>query len=60
MISVHPHTDVQQVSKGIVQKGQQIGEHTGILVSADGEANLLSLSGPERDFLPNLGQSKGC
>lgn len=60
MTSVHPHTDVQQVSKGIVQKGQQIGEHTGILVSADGEANLLSLSGPECDFLPNLGQSKGC
>jgi len=35
MTSVHPLTDVQQVPqipKGIVQKGQLIGKHTGILV----------------------------
>lgn len=60
MASVHPHTDVQQVSKGIVQKGQQIGQHTGILVSADEESNVLSHPGPGCGFLPNLGQSQGC
>ena len=66
MTLVYLLTDVQQVpqvSKGIMQKDQQIGKHTGILVlsvSAEGEANLLSLPAPGCDILPNLGQAKGC
>lgn len=66
MTSVHPLTDVQQVprvSKGIVQKGQQIGKYTGILilpVSTKGETNLLLPPAPGCDILPNLGQAKGC
>lgn len=63
---MHPLTDVQQVpqvSKGIVQKGQQAGKHTGICVlsvSAEGEANPLLPPAPGCDILPDPGQAKGC